>query len=76
MEPQKSPKKNNGLRNAAILSGVAIQMGIIIFLAAKGGIWLDNYFEMESKTFVIILTLVGVVVSIYLVIQQLKRINN
>lgn len=76
MEPQKSPKKNSGLRNAAILSGVAIQMGIIIFLAAKGGIWLDNYFEMESKTFVIILTLVGVVVSIYLVIQQLKRINN
>ena len=76
MEPQKSPKNNNGLRNAAILSGVAIQMGIIIFLAAKGGIWLDNYFEMESKTFVIILTLVGVIVSIYLVIQQLKRINN
>ncbi|GGW38432.1 AtpZ/AtpI family protein [Arenibacter certesii] len=76
MDPQKPPKKNNGLRNAAILSGVAIQMGIIIFLAAKGGKWLDAYFEMESKTFTIIVTLLGVAISIYLVLQQLKRINN
>ena len=76
MEPQKPPKKNNGLRNAAILTGVAIQMGLIIFLAAQGGKWLDAYFEMESNTFTIIVTLIGVVISIYLVIQQLKRVNN
>ena len=51
MSQQKPPKNNNGLKNAAILSGIAFEMGGIIFLAAQGGKWLDDYFEMESKTF-------------------------
>jgi F0F1-type ATP synthase assembly protein I len=75
MNRPKRPKDNNGLKNAAILTGIAIEMGGIIFLAAQGGKWLDGYFEMESKTFVIILTLLGVAVAIYLVLQQLKRIK-
>ncbi|MCM4167946.1 hypothetical protein KCTC52924_01234 [Arenibacter antarcticus] len=75
MKQQKPPNKNNGLKNAAILSGIAIQMGIIIFLAAQGGKWLDAYLGMESKTFTIIITLLGVAISIYLVLQQLKRIK-
>ncbi|RTE54894.1 AtpZ/AtpI family protein [Arenibacter aquaticus] len=75
MSQQKPPNKNNGLKNAAILSGIALEMGGIIFLSAQGGKWLDTYFEMESKTFVIILTLLGVAISIYLVLQQLKRIK-
>jgi magnesium-transporting ATPase (P-type) len=73
--PQKPPNKNNNLRNLGILSGVAIEMGAIIFLAAKGGKWLDGYFGMQSKTFTIILTMVGVAISLYLVITQLKRIK-
>ncbi|MEZ4968336.1 MAG: AtpZ/AtpI family protein [Flavobacteriaceae bacterium] len=75
MNLPKSPKDKNGLKNAAILTGVAIEMGGIIFLAAQGGKWLDEYFEMESKTFVIVLTLLGVAIAIYLVLQQLKRIK-
>lgn len=75
MSQQKPPNKNNGLKNAAILSGIALEMGGIIFLSAQGGKWLDTYFEMESKTFVIILTLLGVAIAIYLVLQQLKRIK-
>ncbi|MCK0144139.1 AtpZ/AtpI family protein [Arenibacter sp. F26102] len=75
MNQQKPPKKNNGLKNAALLSGIALEMGGIIFLSAKGGKWLDDYFEMESKTFLIVLTLLGVAVAIYLVLQQLKRIK-
>ncbi|NNG09190.1 MAG: AtpZ/AtpI family protein [Arenibacter sp.] len=75
MSQQKPPNKNNGLKNAAILSGIALEMGGIIFLSAQGGKWLDTYFEMESKTFVIVLTLLGVAIAIYLVLQQLKRIK-
>jgi len=75
MSQQKPPKNNNGLKNAALLSGIALEMGGIIFLAAKGGKWLDEYFEMESKTFLIIVTLLGVAIAIYLVLQQLKRIK-
>ena len=75
MDPQKSPKKDNGLKNIALLSGIAVEMGTIIFLAAQGGKWLDAYFKTESRTFVIILTLIGVALAIYLVLQQLKRIK-
>lgn len=75
MDPQKSPKKDNGLKNLAILSGIAVEMGVIIFLAAQGGKWLDGYFKTESRTYVIILTLIGVAIAIYLVLKQLKRIK-
>ena len=33
----------------AVLSGIAFEMGAIIFLAAKGGIWLDTHFQSEKK---------------------------
>jgi membrane protein DedA with SNARE-associated domain len=75
MDQPKPPKKSNNLKNLAILSGIAIEMGVIIFLAVQGGKWLDEYLEMESKTFLIICTLMGVAIAIYLVLQQLKRIK-
>ncbi|RIV44588.1 MULTISPECIES: AtpZ/AtpI family protein [Flagellimonas] len=77
MSQQKSPKKNikNNLNTAARLSGSAIQMGIVIYLAVQGGKWLDGHFGTE-KVFMPICTILGVAISIYLVIQQLKRINN
>lgn len=43
MDLQKPHKKPNNLKNIAMLSGIAFQMGVIIFLAAKGGAWLDEY---------------------------------
>jgi F0F1-type ATP synthase assembly protein I len=78
MNQQKLPNKNtrrDTLNKAARLSGMAIQMGVIIYLAVKGGRWLDTHYGTE-KVFLPISTLLGVAVSIYLVVQQLKRINN
>ena len=74
MSQQKSPKKNN-FKNAAILSGIAFVMGAIIFLAVKGGSWLDNKYEMEKPIYTLVFTLLGVATSIYVVLQHLKRIK-
>lgn len=72
---QQKPRKNNNLKNVAILSGIAFEMGAIIFLAAKGGIWLDDHFQNEKRIFTAIATLLGVAISIWLVLRQLKRIK-
>ncbi len=75
MNQQKPPKKSNNLKNVALLSGIAFEMGAIIYLAVKGGKWLDGYFQTERKTYIIIATLLGVAISIWVVLQQLKRIK-
>lgn len=75
MSQPKPPKKNGNLKNVALLSGIAFEMGAIIYLAVLGGKWLDNYFQTEKKTYIIIATLLGVAISIWVVVQQLKRIK-
>lgn len=71
---QQKPTKNN-LKNAAILSGIAFEMGAIIYLSVKGGNWLDQHYQPEKKIFTVIATLLGVAISIWVVLQQLKRIK-
>ena len=50
-------------------------MGAIIFLAAKGGIWLDEHYQTEKRIFTAMATIVGVAIAIYVVLLQLKRIK-
>lgn len=47
-------KKDNGLKRWAILSGIGIQMGVIIYLFVKLGQWLDDKYSEGGKTFLII----------------------
>lgn len=75
MSQQKPPKKKNNLKNIAVLSGIAFEMGAIIFLSAKGGIWLDEHYGNEKRIFTAIATLLGVAISIWVVLRQLKRIQ-
>ncbi len=75
MSGQKSPKKKNHLRNAVMLSGIAFEMGAIIFLAAKGGIWLDNHYQTDKRYFTAVATLIGVAISIWVILKRLKRIK-
>ncbi|MCJ7467313.1 MAG: AtpZ/AtpI family protein [Maribacter sp.] len=74
MNQQKPPNKNN-LKNVALLSGIAFEMGVIIYLAAKGGIWLDAHFNNEKRMYTAFATLIGVAISIWIVLRQLKRIK-
>ncbi len=75
MNQQKPPKGRNPLKNIAILSGIGIEMGFIIFLFAKGGIWLDQHYQTEKRIFTAIATMVGVAIAIYVVLLQLKRVK-
>ena len=75
MSQQKSPKKNNGLKNGIALTGIAFEMGIIIYLAVKGGNWLDAHYGTEKRYFTVVATLLGVAISIWVVLQQLKRLH-
>lgn len=71
-----NPKKEPGqLKNIAVLSGIGIQMGVIIYLFVYLGKWLDTKYNNGDKLFIIIATLLGVAISLYVVIKQLNRLN-
>lgn len=72
---QQPPKKENPLKHLAILSGIGIQMGVIIYLFVLLGKWLDNNYNNGDKLFIVISTLLGVAVSLYVVVKQLNRIK-
>lgn len=75
MNPQKPRKKKSSLKNAAMLSGIAFEMGAIIFLAAKGGLWLDAHYRTEKRIFTAMATIFGVAIAIWVVLRQLKRMQ-
>ena len=70
-----SSKDKNSIKRWAILSGIGIQMGVIIYLFVKGGTWLDATYNPEGKAYTIISTLLGVGISLFLVLQQTNRLN-
>jgi len=70
---EKKPKKR--LNKYIVLTGIGLQMGVIIYLAANLGKWLDAKYT-ESNTYTIILTLLGIVLSFYSLLRQLKNIEN
>ena len=57
------------------MTSIALQMGLIIYLGAWGGRWLDEKYSDGGKTYTLLLTLAAIVISLYLVIKQTKRLN-
>ncbi len=57
------------------LTGVGLQMGITIYLFVYLGKWLDVKYPNENEIFTIIFTLLGIVVSFYSLLRQVKSIN-
>ena len=68
---QKKKQANKWLQ----LINIPIQMGIIIFLFAALGDWLDEKYPKKNDWFVKILVLVGVAIAFYNINRQLKEIN-
>ena len=50
-------------------------MGATIFLFAWLGKKLDAYFEFEKNWMTLLCVLIGLAISLYTVLQQLKRFN-
>lgn len=76
MDQQKHPKppfKKKGLRNAAKLSGIAIQMGLTIYLGNLLGVWLNTRFNVSYWENAC--TLLAIFLSMYSVIVQANRLN-
>ena len=73
--PEKGKKEKNPLRQVAVLSGIAVEMGVIIYLAAQAGIWLDAHYQTEKRLFTALCTILGVGISLWVVLKQLKRLN-
>lgn len=70
-----NPKKKNQLHKYLALTGVAFQMGITIYLGAYFGKKLDAHFN-SNKTYTLILTLLALLISLWSVLAQLKKIND
>ena len=72
---KKTPKVDNPLKQFGILSAIGLQMGVIIYLFVRLGKWLDQSFFPDQKLFLILCTLLGVAISLYVVVKQLNRIK-
>ncbi len=67
---------NKPLNSWIQLISIPIQMGSIIFIFAKIGMYLDEEFPNDSNMWFLIFTLLGVALSLYNVIRQVNRINS
>ena len=57
-------------------SGIAIQMGLTIYLGSKLGEWLDSCFFNKNQLYYKICTLFAVFLAMFSVIKQVTKISN
>ena len=69
------PNQDNPLKNFIKLSGLGIQIGVIVYIFIYFGKWIDLYLNNKTKTFVAIGAITGVAVSLYVVLKQLEKIH-
>ncbi|RDK88543.1 AtpZ/AtpI family protein [Marinirhabdus gelatinilytica] len=66
----------SGLKRWLVLTAIGLEMGVVIYLFVQLGKWLDTtYGAVDSKTYLIICTLAGVAISLFLVLKQTNRLN-
>lgn len=70
--PEKDKKTNVYLR----FSSLGIQMGVIIALFTWLGTFLDKKQMNETPVWTIVLSLLGVTGSLYLVIKEVRRMDD
>ena len=69
------PNQDNPLKNFIKLSGLGIQIGVIVYIFIYFGKWIDLYLNNNTKIFVAIGAITGVAVSLYVVLKQLEKIH-
>jgi hypothetical protein len=69
-EPKKKP-----LNKWLQLINIPIQMGVVIFLFAYFGKWLDEHYQNLNSPNSKIFTMIGVFLALYNVISQVNQLN-
>lgn len=70
----KPPKKP--LNKYLKLTGIGLQMGLTIYLAAYFGKKLDTMYPNERNWYTVGLTMLGVVVAMISIVRQTKNLND
>ncbi|AFU68791.1 ATP synthase subunit, ATPase_gene1 superfamily [Psychroflexus torquis ATCC 700755] len=70
------PKKKNQPKPWLYFTGLGLQMAIIIIGSVFLGIWLDETFMKSLKLFTIIISLLGIFISMAHVIASLKHFKD
>ena len=73
---KKKTKKKKQLNRYLALTSIPFQMGGTIFLGAYLGESLDKKYIFDKKYFTIVFVLIAVFASLYLVIKQLKNLED
>lgn len=76
---KKVKKKNrdiNAFEKYAKYSGIVFQMGIVIFIFVWAGKILDQKFMNEKKVFIIIFSLLGVFIALYLALKDFMNFKS
>lgn len=68
-----SQEPSRKLKDFAKYSGIAIQMGLTIYLASLLGDWLDQKYNNTEQLYTKIVTLIGVFVAMTSVILQVTK---
>lgn len=68
--------KNKSSNKWLQLVSIPAQMGIIIFLFAKVGMYVDEKYPNKNNIWFLIFTLFGVALSLFNVIRQVNKINS
>ncbi|RRJ89067.1 AtpZ/AtpI family protein [Paenimyroides tangerinum] len=71
MNNKQKHKRNKWLA----LTSIPIQMLVTIYLASRLGVWLDNKYLLNNEIATKVVTLLGVFVALYQVINQVNQIN-
>ena len=58
-----------------IFSGLFFQIAIVMLLLTRIGNYADSYFQTESNQFTLALSLLGIILIIYLIISQTKKLK-
>ncbi len=69
-------KKKKQLHKFIRFSGVGVQMGVTMYLAAYFGKKLDAYYGHEKKIITLVFVVVGLVASLYSLLAQVKKIQD
>lgn len=75
MKDSQNKKKRTNNKWLALIN-IPIQMGVIIFVFAYFGKWLDVKYPEFNHLFVKMVTLIGIALAFYNINRQLKDINN